>query len=210
MDRLEKVEKLRERANVSYEEAKAALEQSNDDLLDAMVLLERQGKTKAPGQTSYSNSYEEQKEYVKVREKVEEQKQSAPSLAKSIGRACRSVLHFIRHTSFTVTRRDRTLIVLPSWVFALILLGTWKGLVPVMIVALIFGIRYSFQGPEDMKETEIANDFLNKAGSFADGVESGLKKEGNAAADNFSQDTERTETEQTETGHSETPSEDIR
>ena len=41
MDNLEKVDKLRERANVSYEEAKAALEANGWDLLDAMVYLEK-------------------------------------------------------------------------------------------------------------------------------------------------------------------------
>ena len=39
MEHLEKVEKLRERANVSYEDAKEALEASEWDLLDAMVYL---------------------------------------------------------------------------------------------------------------------------------------------------------------------------
>ena len=44
MDNFEKVEKLREKAGVSYEEAKTALEQCNYDLLDAMIYLEKQGK----------------------------------------------------------------------------------------------------------------------------------------------------------------------
>ena len=177
MDRLEKVEKLRERANVSYEDARAALDQCNDDLLDAMVLLEKQGKTKTPEQETYSTSYEEQKQYVKVQEKVEEQKQSAPSLGGSIGKACRMIVNLIRNTSFSVRHKEKTLFVMPSWVFALILFVTWKGLIPVMIIALIFGIRYSFQGSEDLEEAAVANEFLDKAGSFADGIESGLRKD---------------------------------
>ena len=44
MEMMEKVERLREKANVTYEEAKAALEQTGGDLLDAMVLLERQSR----------------------------------------------------------------------------------------------------------------------------------------------------------------------
>ena len=40
MDELEKVERLRKKADVSYEEAKQALEECGWDLLDAMVLLE--------------------------------------------------------------------------------------------------------------------------------------------------------------------------
>ena len=74
MDNLEKVEKLRERANVTYEEAKEALENNDWDLLDAMVALEKEGKTVKPEQTAYSTSYEEQQEYVRVVDKVEEQK----------------------------------------------------------------------------------------------------------------------------------------
>ena len=56
MENLEKVEKLRERAEVTYEEARAALEENNWDLLDAMVALERAGKTKAPEKKNFSTS----------------------------------------------------------------------------------------------------------------------------------------------------------
>ena len=44
MDQFEKVEKLKERANVTYEEAKQALEASGWDVLEAMIYLEKQGK----------------------------------------------------------------------------------------------------------------------------------------------------------------------
>ena len=45
MEQLEKVEKLRERADVSYEEAKEALEACDWDLLDAMVYGSHPGST---------------------------------------------------------------------------------------------------------------------------------------------------------------------
>ena len=48
MDQLEKVEKIREKTGVSYEDAKSALEACNYDLLDAIVYLEKLGKIKAP------------------------------------------------------------------------------------------------------------------------------------------------------------------
>ena len=41
MDQLEKVEKIREKTGVSYEDAKSALEACNYDLLDAIVYLEK-------------------------------------------------------------------------------------------------------------------------------------------------------------------------
>ena len=55
MDHYEMVENLRTKANVTYEEAKAALEASDWDMLDALVLLESEGKVsgKASG-TAYT------------------------------------------------------------------------------------------------------------------------------------------------------------
>ena len=41
---LEQVERLREKANISYEEAKAVLEEAGGSLLDALILLEQRGK----------------------------------------------------------------------------------------------------------------------------------------------------------------------
>ena len=48
MTELEKVEKLREKSDVTYAEAKEALEKSKGDILDALIYLENQGKTEAP------------------------------------------------------------------------------------------------------------------------------------------------------------------
>ena len=62
MATLEQVEKLREKANVSFEEAKAALEACNDDLLDAVIYLERQGKVGAPAGGGYYSSRNAQEE----------------------------------------------------------------------------------------------------------------------------------------------------
>jgi len=41
---LEQIDELRKRANVSYEDAKNALEQSDGDLISALVYLEKQNK----------------------------------------------------------------------------------------------------------------------------------------------------------------------
>ena len=46
MDNFEKVERLREKADVTYDEAKRALEACNWDMLDALIYLETLGKVK--------------------------------------------------------------------------------------------------------------------------------------------------------------------
>jgi translation elongation factor EF-Ts len=58
MATIELVEKLRQKANVTYEEAKEALEASGDNILDAMIYLERQGKVKPPQNGGYYSSKE--------------------------------------------------------------------------------------------------------------------------------------------------------
>ncbi len=194
MERLDKAERLRERANVSYEEAKAALEQANDDLLDAMLILEKQGKVKQPGQSTYSTSYEDQTQYVKVQEKVEEQKKQAPG--RNIGRLVRRGIHFVTHTSFYITFKEKTVFALPSWLAALIILFSWKLSVPALLIALLFGVRYRFEGDDNIKE---ANEFLSKAGSFADGVQSELKKGNSGREGTRQEETKQEGTRQEET-----------
>lgn len=50
---LEQVEKVRSCTGASYEEAKAALEAAGGNVLDAVILLEQQGKT-GPHRGDYS------------------------------------------------------------------------------------------------------------------------------------------------------------
>lgn len=45
---LELIEKLKERADVSYEEARAALEKFDGDIVEALIYLEQQNKMKKP------------------------------------------------------------------------------------------------------------------------------------------------------------------
>ena len=54
MTTLEQVEKLRERANVSYEEARAALDITDGDLLEAVIYLEKSGKIDRPHMSTYN------------------------------------------------------------------------------------------------------------------------------------------------------------
>ena len=173
MEMLEKVERLREKADVSYEEARAALEEANGDLLDAMVLLERQGKVRRPQQATYSTEYEEQKEYVRVRDKVEEQKESAPSFRRSIRRIFTMIVRFVKQTAFVVKRNEEVIFTMPTFVFVLLLLFFWEVAAPVMLIALFFGMRYSFEGGED---TSTANAVLDKAGDFAEDIKNEFRR----------------------------------
>ncbi|HIY01520.1 MAG TPA: UBA/TS-N domain protein [Candidatus Blautia faecipullorum] len=174
MEQLEKVEKLRERANVTYEEAKEALEASGWDLLDAMVYLEKQGKVKSPAQETYTTNYEEQTQYVSVKDKVQEQEETgSESFFKKLSRFAKILLQKSKDNSFYITRRDEEIFHMPVWALALLLLFTWKLLIPVMIVALFFECRYSFKGKDNL---DGVNKAMDKASDLADRVKDGYEK----------------------------------
>lgn len=175
MDQMEKVDRLRERANVTYEEAKAALEANNWDLLDAMVALEKAGKTSGPEQTNYSTSYEQQKEYVRVEDKVREQQNAKPHVGRTIGDAFRRFFRICADNAFCVKKNDSLVFRIPLIVMVLILLVSWKVVLAVGIIALFFGFRYSFEGKDELKE---ANAFMDGAGNIAESFKEGFQRKG--------------------------------
>lgn len=169
MEQFEKVEKLRERANVSYEEAREALEQANWDLLDAMVYLEKMGKVQGPKESSYSTSYEEQTQYASVRDTVHEQQHhSSEGFGKKLGRMLKKFWKWSNENEFRVSRYGQDIIKVPFWVFLIFFLFLgWNLALPVMIVALFFGVHYSIEGKSDMRTV---NDVMDKASRFAEKV----------------------------------------
>ena len=171
MDKLEKVERLRERANVTYEEAAQALEEAGGDLLDALVLLEKQVKTKAPEQSTYSTSYEEQKDYVPVKDQlvVAEQKAKEERPHRKFGEAVKNFFRVLRDNSLIVSRHKKEFIRLPLWLLAIVLLitGLWKLAIVVIIISLFFQVRYSFGGKDQLNE---ANEFMEKASDTAEHI----------------------------------------
>ncbi len=166
MDNFEKVEKLREKANVTFEEAKAALEEAGGDLLDAMIILERQGKAQ-PRRESYSTKEDAALMVVDQPDNSERKR----------GNAFTDKLKALWHKScenyFVTERHDEVIINIPIWAFIIILLLTWHVTLVVMILALFFGCRYSFKGADEMK---LANNVCDKVSEAADKVKEEYQK----------------------------------
>ena len=171
MEKLAMIETLRERADITYEEAKEVLEQANDDLLEAIVILEKQGKIRTDKTVHHAEANGTQSGEMENHAINEDAKAHESVHA---GKAIRSAFGFVLHTSFHVKRRGRELFTMPTWILAILLPAFWGIAIPVLLAALFFECRYSFSGPGNI---EAANEFFDKAGSFADGVESGLQKE---------------------------------
>ena len=167
MDNFEKVEKLRERANVSYEEAKDALERCGWDVLDAMVLLEKQGKTSGPAKTSYSTDYDQQEGYAPVEKTVYNEEKEKGRARRSFKSLVRDFIRICRDNAFVVTRKEREVFRVPVSILVLVVLLAWKLVLPAMIIGLFLGFKYSFEGKDDLEK---ANELMNSAENVANYV----------------------------------------
>jgi len=174
MEQLEKVEKLRKRAGVSYEEAKEALEANNWDLLDAMVYLEKQGKIPAPEQESYSTHTEEEKQMFSVEEVIKQnQYEEEESFGKKMARFFKKLWKIGNENNFIVKKREKEIINVPVWIFVVVLLFAWQVVLPVMLIALFFNCHFFFRGKNNLGK---ANEAMEKASAFADKVKDEYEK----------------------------------
>ena len=148
MEQLEKVEKLREKTGVTYEEAKAALEANNWDILDAIVYLENQGKIKSPNMSSYSTRTENSQEFQKAAQNYENS-----SNKKTIGEMmdkffcwCGKVIKKGCESYFEVTKDGKNILNMPVIVLVFLLCIFFWVTLPLLIIGLFCGFKYSFCG----------------------------------------------------------------
>ena len=157
---LEQVEKLREKANISYEEAKAALEKTNGDILEAIINLEKEKRIPAPeGGGFYSSKGSQQNpegNYREGKSKGETKPQDdSISFAELVGRFlgwCGRIIDRGNRNSFEVKKDGAKIMTVPVTVLAVLLIFTFWITVPLIIVGLFFGYRYRFAGPDLGKE----------------------------------------------------------
>ena len=174
MDNFEKVEKLKEKANVSYEEAKQALENSNWDILDAMIYLEQNGKVKGPEQTSYTTQNEQRTIGV---EPEPENRASFGDLLNRFGKWCVRWVEKGNRNSFCVEKQNREIFRVPITLLVVLLFFAFWVVLPLMIVGLFFNMHYHFAGP-DIRSVDID---INKAMDGAASAAESIKNEFNNA-----------------------------
>lgn len=166
MEHFEMVEKLKEKANVTYEEAKDALEKCNWDILDAMIYLEKSGKTDGPEKSSYSTKTEQ----IIETEPVKEHKNSSfGDLLRRFGNLCRQLLVKANRNSFCVEKDGKETFRISITLLIVLLFFVFEIVIPLLIIGLFFNFRYYFVGP-DMKVVDLD---INKAmDTAADAAES--------------------------------------
>ena len=173
MTTLEQVEKLRAMANVSYDEAKAALDETNGDLLEAIILLEKQGKVSTPSGGGYYSSQKTADTNAGTYKETRWEKQTNQyhrengfiALVKQLGRFCMKMIRKGNANSFEVLKDQESKGSAPVTAFALLLIFAPWVTIPLMIIGLFFGFRYRFTGPDLSGNT--VNDAMNSAADAA-------------------------------------------
>lgn len=177
MELFEKVEKIREKTGVSYEDAKAALEASGGDMLDAVVLLENQGKIKGPAQRTYSTKQEDSCRDIQEAARVyeETQKDGFGGVMKKFVRWCGKMIRKGCENFFIVSRNGEEIITVPVLLLVVLLFFAFWIIVPLLAAGLFFGFRYAFKG--EITRAVDVNMACDKAAEAAENVKQEFSKE---------------------------------
>lgn len=185
---LEQVEKLREHANISYDEAKAALENAGGDILQALIDLEREGKVNPPqgggqyksGSIAVSfNKHNEQKYNGKdpARDHANYREEDGSAFSRNMRRFFRwlgEVIHKGNINALIIEKNGSEIMKLPITILVILLFFVFWIVVPLMIVGFFFNFRYYFSGP-DIKSTKV-NEVIDSVADAAEEIKNDIKK----------------------------------
>ncbi len=181
---LEQVEKLREYANITYDEAKEALENAGGDILQAIIELERQGKINTPqGGGQYTSGSIEATALQLQQETRNEKAQSKnnngekSAFSRNMSKFFRwmgNVLHKGNVNALVVEKNGASIMRMPITVLVILLIVAFWFVVPILVVGLFFDFRYYFNGP-DIKSTKV-NDAMGSVANAAEEIKNDMKK----------------------------------
>ena len=166
MEHLEMVEKLREKTGVTYDEAKAALEAANWDLLDALIELERLGKIQESRTATYTTR-DAEPEPQPVPQPVPERERM------TFGELFRKFISWVgkwvqkgNQNFLRVEHKGRDLMNLSVTALVVLLIVAFWLVAILLIVGLFCGCRHSFWGPHLGRDD--VNQAMNKAHDMAE------------------------------------------
>ncbi|ELC8453170.1 ubiquitin [Clostridium perfringens] len=147
MEKLKLVDKLKNKANISYEEAKDALEKSNWDMLEAMLYLEAHGKVKKPSiSIFYTNeskeSYNENGEVVNLKEDTNENNFENKNSFEGVFEAICKAIDTCNNIFIEIIRNSRVILKIPFTVLIVLLFFAFWIVIPLMIIGLFFNMEF--------------------------------------------------------------------
>lgn len=196
MTQFEMTEKLSEKCDVTLEEAKAALEAGEWNTLTATHLLEQEKFRRMQALAEVASSGEamavqyapeegaadeaaaeawtETADKAEAADRAEARKHSRHRGAKGLGNAVRRAVACGNRNRFEVRKGGATILEAPVTALALGLVFAFWVCVPLMVIGLFTGCRYSFSGKELGRDS--INSALTRAAFAADRVKESVAK----------------------------------
>jgi hypothetical protein len=178
---IEQVEKLKKYTGVSYAQAKEALEQTDGDILEAVILLEKQQKIQPQGEkTVVETKAEEKKDFERSEKKSKDSELN--ETFRDLGRFLKDLLHKGNTNRFDVIKDKKVVMMIPMTLFVLLILFAFWFMLPLLVIGLFFGYGYRFSGA-DLEKTNVneavdkVSDVTLKAGEIVAKAASDLSKE---------------------------------
>ena len=154
---LEMVERLKEKADVSYTQAKEALEYSGGNLLDALIYLEEKGAIPRAEGAYYSTKSETPPpppptEPLPAQLPDRAKKQKAPKQPRAgrggVRRFFNTLRRWLIDNELEIWRREQPVTALPVLILALLLISAFWVTISILVLGLFLGFRYRFSGPD--------------------------------------------------------------
>lgn len=153
---IEQIDELRKRMKVSYEEAKEALEQSNGDLLEAIIYIEKNSTTNRSNADGHSS---------------QEETCESDGFSRAISSFiawCKKIIKKGNSNFIVISKKDSVVLKLSLTIFVIILVIIPYITLPLLLIALFTNHRFSCIG-KDLENTK-ANETLNKMSQAADNI----------------------------------------
>ena len=143
MEHIEMVERLHEKAGISYTDAKDALERSGWDMLEALVLLEREGKIDPL--TASTSSSDNGTSYEKVTATASRKESIFHEAMNGVREKLRKMFDDSLSTDFVVKRQGKEVFRLQVLIALILCLCLWEPILAALVIGLICDCRYSFE-----------------------------------------------------------------
>lgn len=157
---LEMAERLRAKANVSYSQAKEALEYSGGNLLDALIYLEEKGVIPRAEGAYFSTKSETPPppppaeflltQFPEEGKKQKKSKADGKTRPKEGGvrRFFTALRRWLVDNELEIWRKGQPITALPVLILVLLLCCAPWVTIPVLLLGLFLGFRYRFSGPD--------------------------------------------------------------
>ncbi len=142
MEHNEMIEKLHSQANISLEDAEDALKRANWDMLDALRLLENEGKI-PPLTSSMTTTDSQENGYERVSRSSDNKTDG--NFWYRAGERLREIFLWTVGHSFIIRRRDKVILNLPVIIMLVILCCMFEISIIALIAGLFFDCSYSVE-----------------------------------------------------------------